>query len=151
MYTKLSSSQKMKKIIPENFSLLSPVSLTPLNNIHSRFSPRIFEKNRNDPKGILKGQGDSDLQKKTWSWKSRQPSLSADHQQGFTGHRYQVLHSAHHQQGCTGHCHQVLYSADHQQGCTGHRHQALLTITSTGHKQVLVQPYRTPEGLYSTS
>jgi hypothetical protein len=39
IYTQLSSSQK---IIPENFSLLLPVSLTPLNNIHSRLSPRIF-------------------------------------------------------------------------------------------------------------
>jgi hypothetical protein len=44
-YTQLSSSQKMKKIIPENFSLLSPVWLTLLTNIHSRLSPQIFEKN----------------------------------------------------------------------------------------------------------
>jgi hypothetical protein len=64
MYTQLGSSQKMKKIIPENFSLLSPVSLTTLNNIHSQISPRIFEKNRNDPNGILRGQGDTDLRKK---------------------------------------------------------------------------------------
>ncbi len=41
----------------------SPVSLTPLNNIHSRLSPRIFEKNRNNPKSILRGQGDTDLRK----------------------------------------------------------------------------------------
>jgi hypothetical protein len=54
----------MKKIIPEHFSLLSPVSLTPLNNIHSRLSPRIFEKNQNDPNDILRGQGDTDLGKK---------------------------------------------------------------------------------------
>jgi hypothetical protein len=55
-YTQLSSSQKMRKIIPENFSLLSPMSLTPLINIHSQLSPRIFEKNRNDPNGILRGR-----------------------------------------------------------------------------------------------
>jgi hypothetical protein len=65
MYTQLGSSQKMEKnYIPENFSLLSPVSLTPLNNIRSLLSPRIFEKNQNDPNGILRGQGDIDLRKK---------------------------------------------------------------------------------------
>jgi hypothetical protein len=60
MYTQQGPPQKMKKNIPENFSLLSPVLLTPLNNINSR----IFEKNRNDPNGILRGQGDTDLRKK---------------------------------------------------------------------------------------
>jgi hypothetical protein len=35
--------------------------LTPLINIHSRISPRIFEKIRNDPIGILRGPGDSDI------------------------------------------------------------------------------------------
>jgi hypothetical protein len=66
MYTQLGSSQKMrKKIIPENFSLLSPVLLTLLNNIHSRLSLRIFEKNLNNPNSILRGQGDTDLRKKT--------------------------------------------------------------------------------------
>ncbi len=34
-------------------------------------SLRIFEKNRNDHNGILRGQGDTDLQKKTWSRKLR--------------------------------------------------------------------------------
>ncbi len=34
----------MKKFLFHNFSLFSPVSLTPLINIHSRISPRIFEK-----------------------------------------------------------------------------------------------------------
>ncbi len=48
----------------ENFSLFSPVSLTPLINIHSRISLRIFEKIRNDPNGILRGPGDTDLWKK---------------------------------------------------------------------------------------
>jgi hypothetical protein len=36
--------KKYEKIISQNFSLLSPVSLTPLINIHSQISPRIFEK-----------------------------------------------------------------------------------------------------------
>ncbi len=55
----------------------SPVSLTPLNslspvsiNIHSRISPRIFEKTQNGPNGILGGLGDW-FMKKTWSRKSR--------------------------------------------------------------------------------
>ncbi len=68
----------MKKIIPENFSLLSPVSLTPLNNVHSRLSPRIFEKNRNDPNGILRGQGDTDLQEKLRSKISCQTPFNND-------------------------------------------------------------------------
>jgi hypothetical protein len=47
----------MKKIIFQNFYLFSPVSLTPLINIHSRISPRIFEKIRNGPNGILTDSG----------------------------------------------------------------------------------------------
>ncbi len=54
----------MEKCIPHNFSLLSPVSLTPLINIHSRIAPRIFKKNRNGPNGILRGLGKTDLGKK---------------------------------------------------------------------------------------
>ncbi len=50
-----------KKKIFRNFSLFSPVSLTPLINIHSR----IFEKIRNGPNGILRGQGDTHLWKNT--------------------------------------------------------------------------------------
>jgi hypothetical protein len=50
-----------KKIVSQNFYLFSPVSLTPLTNIHSRFSPQIFEKIPNDPNGILRGLGDADL------------------------------------------------------------------------------------------
>ena len=46
MCTQVSSQQKNKKIIPQNFFHLSPVSLTPVINIHSRLSPRIFEKIR---------------------------------------------------------------------------------------------------------
>ncbi len=40
------------------------MSLTPLTNIHSQISPRIFEKIRNDPNEILRGPGDTDLWKK---------------------------------------------------------------------------------------
>jgi hypothetical protein len=38
---------------------LSPVSLTLLINRHSRLSPRIFEKSRNDPIGIHSGPEDT--------------------------------------------------------------------------------------------
>ncbi len=47
------------------------MSLTPLINIHSRISPRIFEKIWNDPNGILRGPRDTDLWQKTWRRKSR--------------------------------------------------------------------------------
>ncbi len=43
---------------------LSPMSLIPVINIHSRISPRIFEKIRNGPNGILGGPGDNDSWKK---------------------------------------------------------------------------------------
>jgi len=50
---------------------LSPVSLTPLINIHSGLSLRIFEKSRNDPNEILRGPGDTYSWKKNFSRKSR--------------------------------------------------------------------------------
>ncbi len=61
--------------------IFSPVSLTPLNslspvsttlaiNIHSRISPRIFEKIQNDPNGILGGLGYTD------SWKNLKSKIS---------------------------------------------------------------------------
>ncbi len=53
----------MKKKIISKFSLFSPV--TPLINIRSRISPRIFEKIWNGPTGILRGPGDTDLGKKS--------------------------------------------------------------------------------------
>ena len=40
-----------------NFSLFLPVSLTPLMNIHSQISLRIFEKIWNGPNGILRARG----------------------------------------------------------------------------------------------
>jgi hypothetical protein len=43
---------------------LSPVSLTPVININSRISPRIFEKIKKDSNGILGGLGDTDSWKK---------------------------------------------------------------------------------------
>jgi hypothetical protein len=39
---------------------LPPVSLTPVVNLELRISPRIFEKNRNGPSGILRGLGETD-------------------------------------------------------------------------------------------
>ncbi len=52
------------------------MSLTPLTNIHSRLSPRIFNKNRNDLKGVLRGQGDIDLRKNLKSKISCQTSFN---------------------------------------------------------------------------
>jgi hypothetical protein len=59
---------KIKMTPAINFSLVSltslnslwPVSLTLAINIHSRISPRIFEKIQNGPNGILGGLGDPD-------------------------------------------------------------------------------------------
>jgi hypothetical protein len=45
----------------EDFLHLPPVSLTPVANLELRISPRIFEKIRDDPKGILRGLGKTDL------------------------------------------------------------------------------------------
>ena len=39
---------------------LPPVSLTPVVNLELRVSPRIFEKIRNGPNGILRGLGETD-------------------------------------------------------------------------------------------
>jgi hypothetical protein len=39
---------------------LPPVSLTPVASLELRISPRIFEKIRNDPNGILTGLGETD-------------------------------------------------------------------------------------------
>ncbi len=48
---------KYEKNLHKNFPLFSLVSLTPLINIDSRISPRIFEKIRNGPNGTLKARG----------------------------------------------------------------------------------------------
>jgi hypothetical protein len=44
----------------EDFLHLPPVSLTPVANLELRISPRIFEKIRNYPNGILMGLGETD-------------------------------------------------------------------------------------------
>jgi hypothetical protein len=44
----------------EDFLHLPPVSLTPVANLELRIFPRIFEKIRNDPNGILRGLGETD-------------------------------------------------------------------------------------------
>jgi hypothetical protein len=48
----------------EEFLHLPPVSLTPGANLELRISPRIFEKIRNEPNGILRGLGETDSCKK---------------------------------------------------------------------------------------
>ncbi len=55
----------------EDFLHLPPVSLTPVANLKLLISPRLFEKIRNDPNGILRGLGETDSRKKTRSRKSR--------------------------------------------------------------------------------
>jgi hypothetical protein len=50
----------VKKNYTSKFSLLSPVSLTPLINIQSQISPRTFKKIQNGPNGILRGPGKTD-------------------------------------------------------------------------------------------
>jgi hypothetical protein len=49
-----------KTFLIEDFLHLPPVSLTPVANLELRISPRIFEKIRNDPNGILRGLGETD-------------------------------------------------------------------------------------------
>jgi hypothetical protein len=44
----------------EDFLHLPPVSLTPVANHELQISPRIFEKIRNEPNGILRGLGETD-------------------------------------------------------------------------------------------
>jgi hypothetical protein len=39
--------------------------LTPVANLELRISPRIFEKIRNDPNGLVRGMGETILWKKT--------------------------------------------------------------------------------------
>ncbi len=51
----------------EDFLHLPPVSTTPVANLELRISPRIFEKIRNGPNGILRGLGEKN-QKSKISW-----------------------------------------------------------------------------------
>ncbi len=48
----------------EDFLHLPPVSLTPVANLELGIPPRIVEKIRNDPNGILRGLGETDSWKK---------------------------------------------------------------------------------------
>jgi hypothetical protein len=49
-----------KIFLIEDFSHLPPVSTTPVVNLELGISPRIFEKFRNGPNGILWGWGGTD-------------------------------------------------------------------------------------------
>jgi hypothetical protein len=68
IYVNSTSQRCPNKIIKifqlENFFHLPPVSLTPVANLELRISPRIFEKIRNGPNGIIRGLGDTDSRKK---------------------------------------------------------------------------------------
>ncbi len=54
----------IKIFLLEGFFHLPPVSLTPVANFELRISPRIFEKIRNDPNGIIRGLGETVSRKK---------------------------------------------------------------------------------------
>jgi hypothetical protein len=54
----------IKIFLLEGFFHLPPVSLTRVANLELRISPRIFEKIRNDPNGIIRGLGETDSRKK---------------------------------------------------------------------------------------
>jgi hypothetical protein len=50
----------IKIFLIEDFFHFPPVSLTPVANLELRISPRIFEKIRNGPDGIMRGLGKTD-------------------------------------------------------------------------------------------
>jgi hypothetical protein len=50
----------IKIFLIEDFFHFRPVSTTPVVNLELRISPRIFEKIRNGPNGILRGMGETD-------------------------------------------------------------------------------------------
>ncbi len=54
-----------------NFSHLFLMPLIPVINLYFWISPRIFVRIRNDPNGTLRGPGEINSRKKTWSRKSR--------------------------------------------------------------------------------
>jgi hypothetical protein len=51
---------KFATFMIEDFLHLPPVSTTPVANLELRISPRIFEKIRNGPNGVLRGLGETD-------------------------------------------------------------------------------------------
>jgi hypothetical protein len=54
----------IKIFLLEGFFHLPSVSLTPVANLELRISPRIFEKIRNGPIGIIRGLGETGTRKK---------------------------------------------------------------------------------------
>ncbi len=62
---------KQSKLVTEDFFHLPLVSTTSVAFLELRISPRIFEKIWNGPCGVLRGLGETDSWKKTWSHKSR--------------------------------------------------------------------------------
>jgi hypothetical protein len=54
----------IKTFLLEDFFHSPPVSLTPGANLELRISPRIFEKIRNGPNGIIRGLGETGSRKK---------------------------------------------------------------------------------------
>jgi hypothetical protein len=58
--TQRSPSKIIKIFQFEDFCHLPQVSATPVVHLELRISPRIFEKNRNGPIGILRGLGETD-------------------------------------------------------------------------------------------
>jgi hypothetical protein len=58
--TQRCSNKKIKIFQFEDFCYLPPVSATPVVHLELRISPRIFEKIRNGPIGILRGLGETD-------------------------------------------------------------------------------------------
>jgi hypothetical protein len=66
----------MKKILPQNFSHLSPVLLTPLINIHSRLSPQILKKFETIPMGYSGALGTLNYEKNLKSKISCQTPLN---------------------------------------------------------------------------
>jgi hypothetical protein len=54
----------IKIFLLEGFFHLPSVSLTPVANLELRKSPRIFEKIRNGPNGIIRGLGETGSRKK---------------------------------------------------------------------------------------
>jgi hypothetical protein len=56
-------NKTIKNFLLEGFFHLPPVSLTPVANLELRISPRIFEKIRNGPNGIIRDLGETGLSK----------------------------------------------------------------------------------------
>jgi hypothetical protein len=54
----------IKIYVVEGFFHLPPVSLTPVANLELRISPRIVEKIRDGPNGVIRGLGETGSRKK---------------------------------------------------------------------------------------